>query len=179
MGGRPKTTSTKNAVLVNLFEHHKWSNLQIIDFCATLTDEQLALTGPGVYGNTLDTLKHIVANEAHYLRFLDGSHQVVGIDQRKPFSGWERLQEVALQTGDALIAFAGPLDGDPVQRGVNEGVAFAIPTSVFLAQVINHATEHRSHIRTVLSSHGIELPESDGWHWLETLPADGQSSREP
>ncbi len=46
------TTSTKNAVLVNLFEHHKWSNLTIIDFCATLTDEQLALTGPGVYGNT-------------------------------------------------------------------------------------------------------------------------------
>ena len=170
------TTSTKNAVLVALFEHHKWSNLQIIDFCSTLSDEQLALTAPGVYGSVIDMLMHIFANEAHYLRFLDGCEAVTGFAQHGSFPGWKRLREVAAQTGDALIAFAGSLDGDPVQRGVDDGEAFAIPTSAFLTQVIDHATEHRSHIRTVLSSNGIAPPEIDGWHWLETLPADGQTT---
>lgn len=163
--------SHENPVLVAMFEHHMWSNLQIIDFCSTLSDEQLALTAPGVFGSVIDMIKHIFANEAHYLGFLDGCDPVAGLSQRGPFPGWDRIREVAAQTGDALVAFAGALDGDPVQRGMDDGEAFAIPTSVFLTQVIDHATEHRSHIRTVLSSNGIAPPEIDGWHWLETLPA--------
>lgn len=51
------------------------------------------------------------------------------------------------------------------------GDVYAVPTSVFLAQTINHATEHRSHIRTILSSHGITPPEIDGWLWLRTRDA--------
>ncbi len=170
------TTSTKNAVLVALFEHHKWANLRIIDVCSTLTDEQLTLTGPGVFGSVIDMAKHIFANEAHYLGFLEGCRPVDGFSQRGPFVGWDRIRNVADQTGDALIDFVRRLDGDPVQRGVDDGEAFAIPTSVFLAQVINHATEHRSHIRTVLSSNGIEPPEIDAWHWLETLPPRSETA---
>jgi uncharacterized damage-inducible protein DinB len=162
------TPAQENPVLVAMFEHHKWSNLQMIDFCATLTEEQLALSGPGVYGNTIDTLRHVVANEAHYLTFIHGCDQVNVLPQRGPFAGWDRLRETARQTGDALIAFVARLEGDPIQSGESDGEPFSIRTSLFLVQVINHATEHRSHIRTVLSSHGIVPPEIDGWHWLES-----------
>ncbi len=162
--------SHENPVLVAMFEHHNWSNLQIIDFCSTLSDEQLALTAPGVFGSVIDMIKHIFANEAHYLGFLDGCDPIAGLSQRGPFPGWNTIRTVAEQSGNALIAFAASLEGDPIQRSIDRGEPFAIPTSVFLTQVIDHATEHRSHIRTVLSSNRIAPPEIDGWTWLETLP---------
>ncbi len=165
-------SSNGNPILVAMFEHHKWSNLQIIDFCTTLTDNQLALTGPGVFGSVIDMVRHVVANEAHYLGFLQGCRHVDGAPQRGPFPGWERIRADAEQISDALIAFAGVLEADPIQRGVDRGQPFTIPTSVFLVQVINHATEHRSHIRTVLSGNGVEPPEIDSWHWLETRSAN-------
>ena len=37
--------------------------------------------------------------------------------------------------------------------------------SFSVVKMLDHASEHRSHIRTVLSTHGIEPPEIDGWLW--------------
>lgn len=157
-----------NDVLVAIFEHHKWSNLAIIDFCAMRSDEQLDLTVPGTRGNVRDTIQHIVGNETSYLSFMSGS----GIQQEvRPgggFIGWAELRALATRTSDALIRLAANVDGDPIERGERMGDPYAVPTSVFLAQAINHATEHRSHIRTILSSHGITPPEIDGWSWLRT-----------
>jgi uncharacterized damage-inducible protein DinB len=34
-----------------------------------------------------------------------------------------------------------------------------------LTQAINHATEHRTQIRTALTQAGIEPPALDGWAW--------------
>jgi uncharacterized damage-inducible protein DinB len=162
--------SHENPVLVAMFEHHTWSNLQIIDFCAGLTDEQLALTAPGVFGSVIDMIKHLYANESHYLGFLEGCDSVAGFAQRGPFPGWNTIRTVAEQSGNELIAFAASLEGDPIQRGMDRGEPFAIATSVFIVQIVNHATEHRSHIRSVLSINGVTPPEIDGWTWLETLP---------
>jgi uncharacterized damage-inducible protein DinB len=40
---------------------------------------------------------------------------------------------------------------------------------VVLTQVINHATEHREQIKSMLTALGIEPPEIDGWdHGLST-----------
>ncbi len=163
-------SSNGNPVLVAMFEHHKWSNLTIIDFCAGLTEEQLALTGSGVFGSVIEIVKHLYANESHYLGFLEGCDPVAGFAHRGPFPGWNTIRTVAEQSGNALIAFAASLEGDPIQRGMDRGEPFAIATSVFVVQIVNHATEHRSHIRTVLSSNGVTPPEIDGWTWLETLP---------
>ena len=70
-----------NDVLAGLLQHQKWSNLTMIDFLATLSDEELALSVPGAFSNSLRTMKHIVANDAFYLKFLDGCDQVTRIDQ--------------------------------------------------------------------------------------------------
>ena len=34
-------------------------------------------------------------------------------------------------------------------------------------QAINHATEHRAHVATILSQHGVAPPELDGWTYDE------------
>ncbi len=62
-----------NEILVAILEHHKWSNLAMIDFCATLTDEQLSLAVPGTRGNVRDTIQHIIGNEVAYLSFMSDS----------------------------------------------------------------------------------------------------------
>ena len=38
-----------------------------------------------------------------------------------------------------------------------------MPASLILLQAVNHATEHRSQIATILTQLGIEPPAMDGW----------------
>ena len=45
---------------------------------------------------------------------------------------------------------------DPVGR-------WTMPAQLLLLQAINHGTEHRSQIATVLTQHGVEPPSMDGW----------------
>jgi uncharacterized damage-inducible protein DinB len=40
-----------------------------------------------------------------------------------------------------------------------------MPAALFLVQAINHATEHRTQIKTALTQAGISPPELDGWTW--------------
>lgn len=159
-------------LLANIFEHHKWSNLVVIDFCAQLTDQQLQLAEAGTRGSIRDTIRHIVANEAYYLRRIPESGIDIALPDDDTYPDWDVLRAEAIRTGDAFIAVARKVDGDPVVRGDFNGAPFAIKTSVFLTQAINHGAEHRSHIRTILSSNGITPPEIDGWAWLETLPSE-------
>jgi uncharacterized damage-inducible protein DinB len=38
-----------------------------------------------------------------------------------------------------------------------------------MLQAINHATEHRTHIATILTQQGVEPPVLDGWHYNEEV----------
>jgi uncharacterized damage-inducible protein DinB len=42
---------------------------------------------------------------------------------------------------------------------------------VVLVQVINHATEHREQIKSMLSALGVTPPELDGWDYGEAINA--------
>lgn len=68
------------------------------------------------------------------------------------------MRSVTGVTGSALIAMADRLDGDPIQWGNFGNEPYAMQTSVIMAQIISHATEHRSHVQTTLSSHGMSPP---------------------
>jgi uncharacterized damage-inducible protein DinB len=41
-----------------------------------------------------------------------------------------------------------------------------MPLSLFLLQAINHATEHRSQVATILTQLGLTPPEMDGWAYF-------------
>ena len=38
-----------------------------------------------------------------------------------------------------------------------------IPVGILLIQAINHATEHRAQVATILTQQGSTPPEMDGW----------------
>ena len=157
----------------NMYRHHRWSNLVLIDFLSSLTNEQLELTVRGTYGNSLDTIRHIVSSNADYVRILPDTPEVPQIAQDGPFRGWDRLREVADAADTALIAYVTDLNDDHYFIDIDDGVAFQLTRSMLLIQIIHHATEHRSQIRTTLSSHGITPPEISTWAWRTS--DDGQA----
>lgn len=159
----------ENHYLVALFQHHRWSNLTMIDFCAALDDAALELTVPGTYGGVRQTLVHVIANEEHYLSFFPGSGVTQTIQQRESFQGFPTLRVAAERTGDAFIAIARTLPNDATLEVEYEGRMEVHDPAFPLIQAINHGTEHRSHIRTILSAHGFEPPEIDGWTYEEAM----------
>ena len=154
-----------NDLLANNFRHHRWSNQILIEFLSDLTDEQLALTVPGVYGSSIDTIRHLISSDADYARIIPDTPDVPQIPQDGPFGGWDELRAVANAADTALISYVNGLTDDMFFIDVDDGVEFTLARSILLAQIIHHATEHRSQIRTTLSTHGIEPPEISLWAW--------------
>lgn len=165
-----------NTILQDIIEHHIWANDILLTFCETLTPEQLALTAPGTFGTVEETIVHVAANEEGYLRELAGVG-VGGPMQATIFDG-EVPRELAVvrpvlaKTAEAWRRVVTEWPRNGVKDFPWEGSIERLPISVFVGQAVNHGTEHRGHIRTILSIHGIEPPTIDFWAWDEaTKPA--------
>lgn len=161
-------TATSRSLWSNVFRHHRWSNLVLVDFLSGLSDEQLALTVPGTYGGSLDTIRHVVSSDADYVRIIPDAPAVPQIDDAGPFEGWAALRAVADAADSALIAYVDGLVEDLHFVDVDDGESFDLTRSMLLAQIVHHATDHRSQIRTTLSVHGIEAPDLSVWTWRLT-----------
>ncbi|HEX8231135.1 MAG TPA: DinB family protein [Chloroflexia bacterium] len=153
--------------LETLFQHNLWANMRLMEACRDLDDAVLDSIVPGTYGTVRDTLGHIARAEAGYYRRLTGKE----VDR----TGWgevptlEQLTEALRFTGEGLIQAApGVRESDTLQvEWQGEKVEF--PTGIILLQAINHATEHRSHIATILTQQGITPPDMDGWSYIWSL----------
>jgi uncharacterized damage-inducible protein DinB len=157
-----------HSILANIFRHHRWSNLVLIDFLSNLRQEQLELTVPGTFGNSIDTIRHLICGDADYVRIIPDVPRVPQCQPDGPFEGWEELRRVADAAGTALISYVDGLIDDMFFIYVDDGEEFALARSIMLAQIIHHATEHRSHIRTTLSAHGVDPPELSVWSWRKS-----------
>lgn len=156
----------------NLFRQHRWANQTLIDFLSQLTDEQLALAVPGTYGDSLATIRHVVSSNADYVRIIPDTPEVMQMPEDGPFPGWHALKTIAWETDTTLIDYVASVTDDLFFVDVDDGEAFDLTRSMLLCQIIHHATEHRSQIRTTLSAHGIVPPEISTWAWR--LGADGR-----
>lgn len=160
--------SAPRSLWSNVFRHHRWSNLVLVDFLSGLSDEQLALTVAGTYGASLDTIRHVISSDADYVRIIPDAPEVPQIDDAGPFEGWAELRAVADAADSALIAYVDGLVEDMHFVDIDDGEAFELTRSMLLAQIIHHATDHRGQIRTTLSAHGIEAPDLSVWAWRRT-----------
>jgi len=152
----------------NVFRHHRWSNQVLIEFLSRLPPAQLELTVPGTYGSSIDTIRHLISSDADYVRIVPDTPDVPQCEQDGPFSGWDELRTVAETADTALVAYVDGLTADLFFVDVDEGEAFGLTRSMLLAQIIHHATEHRSQIRGTLSTHGITPPEISVWAWRKS-----------
>lgn len=159
-----------STALVEMFKHNRWANLRLLDLCGGLSDELLSASTPGTFGPIRETLNHIVGSEESYLhRLLTGQPRPSGSPAGDP-SGIEELRERASRSGDGLIEVAERFQpGEVFQIEWDNGEMYDIPATAYLVQAINHATEHRSQVLTVLTQQGIDVPELSAWGYWEDI----------
>lgn len=153
--------------LVRLFEHNNWANLRIIRACANLSDEQLdAEPRSATKGTIRRTLTHLVSSQGSYLSLL-----TLPVNERADVRlDYAQLQESARISGVGLLELA---KGDriPLENPLRTTDDYFVEPWVVMLQAINHATEHREQICSMLTALGITPPDLDGWSYGEVVEA--------
>jgi uncharacterized damage-inducible protein DinB len=155
-------------ILVELYKHHLWANQTLLNVCESLEDEVLDATAEGTYGNVRDTLVHLFAAESRYLGAMSGKGEAPDAPKEGAFPGIAELKRHAASQGEQLLTLAERIaanDTIGVDRG---GQHYEIPLSIFFAQAINHGTDHRAHVCTILTQQGVEPPNLDVWSYLRS-----------
>ena|SRR2546425_5429920 len=161
--------------LRDMFRHHAWATLTLIDYCAGLTPAQLSESVPGTRGPILETLRHIVkADYGYKMRF--GVHSkpeleesdIVTLDaMRTVFTKdaeiWQALLP-RLSEFDITIP-AEPWEDPPWPEAPHA-------RNLLLIQAIHHGNDHRTQICTVVGSKGVDVPDLGCWaYWAaERIP---------
>jgi uncharacterized damage-inducible protein DinB len=166
--------------LREMFRYKTWATLRLIEHCEDLNDEDLDATTPGTYGTIRETLHHLVDAEEGYLSILTRdrfpSQAAAGAFVRPA----DRLPDgpVPLAELAERVRRMGPhweamaQDADLPGRDVTTTDGYHLPAAVILAQTIQHAGDHRSHVMSILGARGLELPgpnDLDAWGYAEEL----------
>jgi uncharacterized damage-inducible protein DinB len=149
-------------ILDKLFEHNNWANLQIIQACSALNDEQLDAEPQSVTKGTIRrTLIHLVSSQYSYLRTLtlplEERREAITVD-------FSELKESVRKSGEELLAFARG-EQPPLKPQLQTRDGYYVEPWVLMVQIINHATEHREQIKSMLSALGVAAPDIDGWDY--------------
>ncbi len=150
--------------LTKLFEHNNWANEQIIAACAALNDEQLdAEPVSATVGSIRSTLLHLVSAQRNYLSLL-----TLPVEARPATPiAFAELQESARMSGEALLALVRDGSGSLSEARLQTRDGHYTKPWPVIVQIINHATEHREQIKSMLSALGMTPPDIDGWSYGE------------
>ena len=151
-------------VLVKLFEHNNWANLRIIEACSALRDDQLdAEPHSATKGSIRVTLTHLVASQQGYLSLL-----TLPVEARHDAPpAFADLAKAASISGEALLALARDESSKQSTTRLQTTDGHYVEPWVVMVQVINHATEHREQISSMLTALGVTPPDLDGWSYGE------------
>ncbi len=155
-------------ILAKLFEHNNWANEQIIQTCLSLTNEQLdAAPQSATEGSIRHTLSHLVSAQYGYLRLL-----TLPLEERKDSVTLEfdELGKSLKSSGEKLLELAMDEGKLPMLR-IQTRDNYYVEPWVIMLQIINHATEHREQIKSMLTALGMSPPSIDGWDYGEVTNA--------
>jgi len=154
--------------LSEAFQHHAWATEELIRHLRKLPPAALTASCPGVYGEVLATLSHLVSADSRYLRYLEGTPP----PPRTAPDPVMKLDEIAdALRGQAVrwrivLTVADELDITLPARSDRPLLPHA--TNLLFGQALHHGNDHRTQICTVLSSNGFEVPDLDVWtYWME------------
>jgi uncharacterized damage-inducible protein DinB len=149
-----------NTYIVRLFEHNNWANSQIIQACMSLNDEQLdAEPKSATAGSIRETVLHLVSAQKAYLSLLT---LPVEARQRVPLE-FAELLESDQKSGEALLALVRDEPDEIFNTRLQTRDGYYVEPWVIIVQIINHASEHREQICSMLTELGVTPPRMDGW----------------
>jgi uncharacterized damage-inducible protein DinB len=143
------------------FAHTAWATLHVIDACVDLSVEQLRTNVLGTRGPIIETLRHIVTSDAQDLFILTGDPT---FDLDFDDLSLPELRVATERIGAGWSSFlSSPIDPDAMVPEVDstDGYERTAPVAFRLAGTLEHGADHRSQIRTALTSLGIEPPAVD------------------
>jgi uncharacterized damage-inducible protein DinB len=143
-------------ILSRCFGYHLWATQAILERCALLDDDELALGAPGTFGSILDTCGHLVSADRGYWSRLAGRGPAGDLEDKSI----PALLELWRQQRERWTAYLGSAPEFDVEL---EGSGGVFRTWVRVAQAFHHGNDHRTHIGTVLLHHGLEAPDIDVW----------------
>jgi uncharacterized damage-inducible protein DinB len=152
-----------NQPLAEIFKYNRWANLQILNTCRGLTDEQLDARAPGTSGPVRELLQHIAGAQQTFVLRTSGRQHEGELGRESAWPGFETLEEVLTISNDELVQIAESLDVDREVDLPFMGKVFKFPVSFFMVHAAEHGVEHRTEIRFTLAHLGIEAPDLDGW----------------
>ncbi len=159
-------------ILETLFRHHLWSNLQLLELCKTLSEEQLKTSIIGVFGTLGDTLQHLVKSERSYHSRITTGQRFQAPENEGDLT-FDEMAESLQRTGQGFVEWAPKVGAEETVevQWDNNGIQgpVQVPKAVILTQVINHATEHRAQIMAMLTTLDIEPPEMGAWDYFEAV----------
>src|SRR5687768_5268784 len=160
--------SGHEAFITDLFRHNTWANLKLLDACRNLGDEHFEANIPGTFGSIRDTLLHIVGAEVSYVQRVNG--RLPG-EPPEPgtFPSIDTLKHDVQWSGEELLQLALGATSTGVVEQTRRGTNVKYPLVSLMTQVINHATEHRAQIATILTQQGIEPPDMSGWAYMDEM----------
>jgi len=154
--------------LTTLFKHNLWANLRLLECCADLTDEQLDATISGTFGSIRNTMAHIAQAEQSYLSRISTGQRYNSPPDAPPLT-IANMMDMARNTGTGFIEWAPKIQADDTVQIDWDGTLREVPKTIILTQVINHATEHRAQIMTIMTQMGIQPPDLDSWTYFDEL----------
>jgi uncharacterized damage-inducible protein DinB len=162
-----------DGTLVRLFEHNNWANRMMIRACADLSDAELdAAPQSATLGSIRETLAHLVGAQHGYLSLL-----TLPVEERqRPEPAFAELEVAARVSGEGLLALVRDEAALGAGGVVESRDGWLIHPWVVLVQVINHATEHREQVASMLTALGYTPPELDGWAFGEATGAAVEKS---
>src|ERR1044072_2800304 len=150
--------------LIKLFEHNNWANNKIIEACYALSDDQLDAEPQSVTKGTIRrTVVHLVSSQYSYLRTL-----TLPVEERRDdlTVDFAELRESATKSGEGLLTLVRG-EQKPFTTPLQTRDGYYVEPWVLMVQIINHATEHREQICSMLSALGVTPPDLDGWSYAE------------
>lgn len=152
--------------MTDFFEFHQWANATLIDFCEGLDNATLDAEEPGSYGTIRGALTHLFVTQNEFLAATVDGAPPASLFNGMPFPGFAALREAARITDAAFLAAARGRDPDEMLHAQWGGRDYEFNIMVPLVQVVNHGSEHRTEIQSILSRRGIRAPLLTPWVWV-------------
>ena len=158
--------ATKN-VLAKLVEHNNWANLEIIQACSGLSEEQLdAKPQSSAKWSIRQVLLHLVASQQGYLSLLT---QPLETRSHTPPPAFAELQRSVTISGEGLLTLVCDEPGKYLKTQLRTTDGYLVEPWVVMVQAINHATDHRKQLSGMLRDQGVIPPRLDGWAYGEAV----------
>ena len=149
----------KSEIVEQLFKHSAWANHQLFAQLSQLPDEALSLSGWNPEWTVGKLANHIVSAQGRM--WARATHQSVGEEIDAPWTsaGMMQLDELSRRNDAKLFALLEK--PNELMNFSRLGTDVQFMRSTILAQVVHHATEHRTQISDILAMNNLDVINLD------------------